>query len=309
VEQGLAVRWEEICSTPPLAIDRSGRDRWDELGYLAFPALLGDDRLRPLQGALAEIIEASRSLSESSLMIDLDAGHRAESPRLRRAALIDDVDEVFWDFCRDSVLVDIAADVLGPNVRFRDAFANLKWSGGGAAVDWHQDIAFYPHTNTGTIQFIVALDDLTPERGPLTVVPGSHKGPMYSHYGGDGSWVGAIGLDQLDAAELDSSVQITGPAGSVSVHHALTLHYSAPNHSDTNRPALVITYAAADAIPYTVPPYRSSHYGELVRGVEPGIAHHEEMTMILPPDWSHGYTSIFRHQDARSASEPTPEDS
>lgn len=302
------MRWNDVCSTPPRVIGDSGRRQWDELGYLAFSGMLGGVELKRLTAALGTIIEASRSLSESTHLLDLDAGHRSDSPRLRRAALIDDVDTVFWDFCRNSVLVDIAADVLGPNVRFRDAFANLKWSGGGAAVDWHQDLAFYPHTNAGTIQFVVALEELTSERGPLTVVPGSHKGPMYSHYDGDGAWVGAIGIEKLDAAMIDSAVQITGPAGSVSVHHALTLHYSAPNHSDTNRPALVITYSAADAIPYTAPPYRSSHYGQIVRGVEPGIAHHDEMTMILPPDWTHGYTSIFRHQDTPSTnSEPTPE--
>lgn len=301
------MRWEDVCATLPQVIGESGRQHWDESGYLAFPALLGDDQLQPLRAALGAIIEASRSQSESTHMVDLDAGHRADAPRLRRAALIDDVDPIFWKFCRDSVLADIAADVLGPNVRFRDAFANLKWSGGGAAVEWHQDIAFYPHTNTGTIQFIVALGELTPERGPLTLVPGSHKGAMYSHYDANGAWTGAIRADHLDTAHIDSAVQITGPAGTVSVHHALTLHYSAPNNSDTNRPALVVTYSAADAIPYTAPPYRSSHYGELVRGVEPGVAHHDEMTMILPPDWSHGYTSIFRHQDALPTSEPIPE--
>ena len=302
------MRWQDVCSTSPRVIGDSGRRHWDELGYLSFSGMLGDAELERLTAALGTIIEASRSMSESTHLVDLDAGHRRDSPRLRRAALIDDVDAVFWDFCRQSVLVDIAADVLGPNVRFRDAFANLKWSGGGAAVDWHQDLAFYPHTSAGTVQFVVALEEVTSERGPLTVVPGSHKGPMYSHYDSDGAWVGAIGIEKFDAAMIDSAVQITGPAGSVSVHHALTLHYSAPNHSDTNRPALVITYSAADAIPYTAPPYHSSHYGQIVRGVEPGIAHHDAMTMILPPDWTHGYTSIFRHQDTLSTNnEPTPE--
>ena len=291
------MRWEDVCAHPPRAIGPTGHRQWADDGYLAFPGLIEHLELTPLRDALTEIVEESRTLTESTHFLDLDAGHTADDPRLRRAACIDDVDRVFWDFCRDSILVDIAADVLGPNVRFRDAFANLKWSGGGAAVDWHQDLAFYPHTNTGTCQFIVVLDEVTAERGPLTVVPGSHKGPLYSHYAPDGGWVGAIRSTDLASAELDSAVQLTGPAGSVSVHHGLMLHYSAPNHSDTSRPALVITYSAADAIPYTAPPYRSSHYGEIVRGVEPGTAHHEEMTLILPPDWSHGYTSIFTHQE------------
>ena len=293
------MRWQDVCANPPRVVGTDGRERWDTDGYLAFPALIEPVLVGALQAALDDIIESSRPLTESTHLLDLDAGHTADAPRLRRAACIDDVDDAFWAFCHDSVLVDIAADILGPNIRFRDAFANLKWSGGGAAVDWHQDLAFYPHTNTGTCQFIVVLAEVTSERGPLCVVPGSHKGPLRSHYDEAGTWTGAIDAATLTDVDLDGQVELTGPAGSVTVHHSLMLHHSAANHSDTSRPALVITYAAADALPYTAPPYRSSHYGTIVRGEEPGVAHHDDMTLILPPDWTHGYTSIFAHQHDR----------
>jgi len=290
------MQWDDVCAQPPRIIGAAGRQQWAVDGYVAFPGLLQEGDLAPLRRALDELIDQSRSLSESSHYFDLDAGHTAESPRLRRTACIDDADDAVWDFCRSSVLVDIAADVLGENVRFREAYANLKWAGGGAAVEWHQDLAFYPHTNTGTCQFIVALNEVTADRAPLTVLPGSHRQPLRSHYASDGRWVGSVDTDDLDPDELAAAVQLTGPAGSVSVHHGLLLHYSAPNHSQRSRPVFVITYTAADSIPYTSAPYRSSHYGTIVRGVEPGIAHHEELTMTLPPDWSDGYTSLFAHQ-------------
>lgn len=294
------MHWDEVCAYAPRAIGPDGHAKWAEDGYLAFPGLIESAQLEELRAALSAIIDSSRALTESTHLIDLDVGHTAEAPRLRRAACIDDVDHVFWSFCRDSVLVDIAADILGPNVRFRDAFANLKWADGGAAVEWHQDLAFYPHTNTGTCQFIVLLDDVPSDRGPLIVLPGSHRGPLRSHYDEDGGWTGAIDVGSVDDIDFTEAIELTGTAGSVSVHHGLMLHYSAPNVSDTNRPALVITYAAADAIPYTAPPYQSSNYGQLVSGVEPGVAHHESMTLILPPDWSDGYTSIFAHQHDRT---------
>ncbi len=301
------MRWEDVTAHPPRAIGPDGHAEYDTNGYLAFPGLIGAEELAPLRAALDGIIEESRSVSESTHYLDLDTGHSAASPRLRRAACIDDVDDVFWSFCRDSVLVEIAADLLGPNVRFRDAFANLKWAGGGAAVEWHQDLAFYPHTNTGTIQFIVGLEAVAADRGPLMVVPGSHRGEIFSHYAPDGTWTGAIDPDLLRHEDLAGAIELIGPAGTVSVHHGLTLHYSAPNLSECGRPVLVITYSAADAIPYTAPPYRSSHYGELVLGEEPGLAHHEELTLILPPDWTHGYTSIFAHQDVHRTDEEPPD--
>jgi ectoine hydroxylase len=291
------MRWDEVAAQTPRVIGPDGHRSYAEDGYLAFPELVVGADLATLRSALSDLIEQSRELDESNHHFDLDAGHTADAPRLRRAACIDDMDPVFWDFCRDSVLVDIAADIMGPNICFRDAFANLKWFGGGAAVEWHQDIAFYPHTNGGTCQFIVALEEVSHENGPLTIVPGSHRGPAYSHYGADGAWTGAIDPPTLVDAGLDQAVEITGLAGTTSVHHGLTLHYSAPNHSNVGRPVLVVTYRAADSIPYTAPPYRSSHYGALVRGVNPGVAHHEELVLTLPPDWTDGYTSIFSHQE------------
>ena len=301
------MRWDDVVSNAPLHLDEAERGRFASDGYLAFAGLIGHDELDDLQRALADLVDQSRSLTASNGTFDLEIGHSHDNPRLRRVACVDDSDSVFWRFCSTSVLVDIAADILGPEVRFRDAFANLKWAEGGAAVDWHQDLAFYPHTNSGTCQFIVALDDITEANGPLTVIPGSHRDGMYSHYADDGTWIGAIPVERVGVDRVASARQITGSAGTVSVHHSLTLHYSAPNHSDASRPALVVTYAAADAAPYTAPPYTSSHYGEIVRGVEPGVAHHEEMTVILPPDWSHGYTSIFDHQHS-ATDEPASEE-
>jgi ectoine hydroxylase len=191
---------------------------------------------------------------------------------------------------------DIAADLLGPNVRFREIMANFKWSGGGAEVKLHQDIPFYPHTNTGVCQFLVFLEDVGLEQGPLQVIPGSHKGPIYELYDEQRVWTGAIKDSDLANVQMNGAVTLTGKAGTVSVHHSRTIHGSSPNMSESSRPALVITYSAADAIPYTAVPYPSSHCGTLVRGHQPSHAHHEELYMSLPPTWSGDYTSIFEHQ-------------
>lgn len=288
---------EDILSRRAKVLEQSQREYYFDQGYLSLPALINDQYLFELRTVLAEVVEKSRQITQSNKYFDLEHGHCADNPKLRRAIYLDDNHEILWQLCANSIITDIATDILGPDIRFRDLMANFKWAGGGAQVKWHQDIAFYPHTNTSTCQFLLALEDIGSEQGPLQVIPGSHKGPIYSHYDAENNWTGTISEADLRQAGIDNAVELTGPAGTLTVHHSCCIHGSDKNLSQNGRPVFVITYSSADAIPYTAAPYPSSHYGVLVRGSQPRFAHHQELKMPLPPDWSHGYTSIFDHQE------------
>ena len=288
---------DQILAQPANTLSQPQRELYFEQGYLCLPGIIDHHTMTPLQNALSRVVERSCELTESTNQFDLEKGHSAENPRLRRAAYVDDIEPIFWDLCSNSMITDIATDILGPNVRFRDLMINFKWAGGGAEVKWHQDIAFYPHTNTNTCQFLLAVEDIGPDQGPLQVIPGSHKGPIYAHYNKDDEWTGAMEESDLVDAGLANAIALTGPAGSVTVHHSCTIHGSSKNMSSNGRPVFVITYSSADAVPYTAAPYPSSNYGALVRGKSPRYAHHQELQMPLPPDWSGGYTSIFSHQE------------
>lgn len=296
-EKKVEMKQSIINSFPTTVINLKQRNQYWEQGYLAFPGLIGDDWLIPLREAVNEVIDQTKDYKKSTRKVDIEPDHNRDNPRLRRVTYLDDIDSIFWRLCSESILPDLAADVLGPNIRFREIMLNFKWADGGAEVKWHQDLAFYPHTCSGTVQILLLLEGAKADQGPLQVIPGSHKGRIFRHYDNEGNWTGCIADADLDSVELENAVSITGPPGSVSIHHSLMIHGSALNTSPASRPAFVVTYSAADAMPYTAPAYPSSHYRELVRGHQPKYAHHEEMAMPLPPDWSDGYTSIFEHQE------------
>ena len=287
---------EEILAQPARVMSQAQRRQFFDQGYQLLPGVIEAEWLTRLNGALAELVERSRDLTQSDGVFDLEEGHSAAVPRLRRIAFLDDLDPVFWAFSRDSVLADLAADVVGPDVVFRECMVNFKWAGGGQEVKWHQDIPFYPHTNLSPTQFLVFLDEVTLDQGPLRVVPESHKGPIFDHYDRDDRWIGAIPDHKLAEIDLARAVELTGPAGSVSLHHSAMVHGSAPNHSDRGRPLLILGYNGADARPYTAPAYPSSHDGTVVRGSPAKYARHDPVNLRLPPDWSGGYTSIFDYQ-------------
>jgi ectoine hydroxylase-related dioxygenase (phytanoyl-CoA dioxygenase family) len=123
----------------------------------------------------------------------------------------------------------------------------MKSAGYGAAVEWHQDWAFYPHTNDDILAVGVIIDDMGEENGPLMVFPGSHRGPIHDHHA-DGVFCGAISLAAC-GLDMKDAVKLTGPAGSISLHHVRAVHGSAPNRSPRDRRLMFYEITAADAFP------------------------------------------------------------
>ena len=119
----------------------------------------------------------------------------------------------------------------------------------GSPVEWHQDWAFYPHTNDDVLAIGVLLDDCDLENGPMLVTPGTHTGKdIWNHHGEDGCFAGLIDPDLIQD-EIRRAVPCMGKAGSMSFHHVRALHGSATNTSSRPRNLLLYEVAASDAWP------------------------------------------------------------
>ena len=304
---------DDILALPPRALSQSQRQFYFENGYLLIEGLIEDHWLSRLRAAVDEIIERSRSMTDSDESIWLEKGHAADDPRLLRLNCPDVHHPDFWTYAAESVLPDIAADLVGPDVRFSHALLNFKWARVGQEVKWHQDIQFYPHTNYSPLSIGTLLEDVGPDQGPVRAVPASHKGDVYRHYTDDNVWTACIQDRDLEDLRVDEAPLLMGPAGSVTVHNCRTVHGSDPNRSDRGRPLLVNTYTAADAFPYTYLPQRSANTGTIVRGEPAAYARHDPRPCPMPPDWSGGFSvnnaatgDIRGDADDRSVRDPLP---
>ena len=277
---------EQILARPPRALSQEQRDFYFENGYLLLEEYISREWLDRLWEVSNTFIERSRKLDESDTMLALDPAHSAENPRLRR--LIDPTEHhpLYWDYVSRGPLVDVAEDLLGPAFKFHHSKLNFKWSSGGEAIRWHQDIQFYPHTNYGVTAFGLYMSDVDDEMGPMGVIPGSHKGEIHDQYDAHDRWVGHIGDDALERVDLNKVAWLTGPAGSVTVHHCRTVHGSLPNMSDRSRPLLLHTYAAADALPLTPRATQTRHEGRMIRGEPARWVAFDSEPCQLPPDRS-----------------------
>lgn len=216
-------------------------------GYILVEDAVTGGELDELRRLTYEMIDRSRAVGESDAIFDLDEGHSAETPRLTRIKQPHVHMPEFFEVLRSKKVRGVLESLLGPAVRLQTSKLNTKAPGGGAAVEWHQDWAFYPHTNDDVLAIGLMLEDVEEENGPLLVVPGTHKGPVLSHFVG-GVFAGAIDPSDL-LFEKDKIVTLTGKAGSMSLHHCRTLHGSAPNLSKKARLMCFYEMCAADAWP------------------------------------------------------------
>jgi ectoine hydroxylase len=294
---------EEVLSHKPNVLTQEQREFYFENGYLLVERAIPEQTLEMLRRVTAEKVEETRALTHSNAIWDLEEGHSAARPRLRRLSSPCDHHPAYWDYASNSILVEIVADLVGPDVKFHHSKLNFKSAEGGTEVKWHQDIQFWPHTNYSPLTVGTYLYDCGDEQGPLGVIPGSHKGELFDQYDDDGRWIGCVSERDLARVDLSKATYLTGPAGSITIHNCRTLHGSRPNTSKEGRPLFLVTYSSADAMPYTPNPLRSPHAGAIVRGKPARWAHHDPRPCLLPPDWSGGYTSIFALQQKESRSE------
>jgi phytanoyl-CoA hydroxylase len=275
----------------------SNRDveQYDENGWLVVEGLLDKAMLAEAKRVIAELVQNAASVTSHTDVYDLEPGHSPEAPRVRRIKTPHKNHPLFWDLARSPELVAVLQKLLGPSgVRLHGSKLNMKSPHYGSPVEWHQDWAFYPHTNDDVLAVGVMLDDCTVENGAMMVLSGSHKGPVYDHHA-DGYFCGAMDPTALDI-DFGKATPLTGPAGAMSFHHARTIHGSAQNVSDRPRQLLLYEYAAADAWPLMgVKDYEA--FNQLLVAGEPAITPRLKdvpVRMPLPPSPRQG--SIYENQ-------------
>ncbi|MCK8462677.1 phytanoyl-CoA dioxygenase family protein [Aliiroseovarius sp. S1339] len=211
---------------------------------------------------------------------DLQPGHSAETPGLRRVQSPEEVSQVFAQTRRNAKTVEYCAELIGPGIRLHHGKVNSKLPGTATQMKWHQDFPFEPMTNDDMITCLLFIDDVTLENGPHEVLPGKHKGSTHSHWH-DGVFTGAVD-DAITDAQRDKIVKCTGGGGAACLIHANLLHASARNLSDQSRRLYITACYAEDAIELSPNHLPCTLTHVLVRGEASGRVRCTPYKMELP---------------------------
>ena len=140
--------------------------------------VLSRAEVEALREVTDDFVERARALTSHDEIYDLEDSHSAAEPRVRRIKTPhrwhDDL-RAGWSTIRTSW--PCCRKLWGPAIRFDISKLNLKSAGYGAPVEWHQDWAFYPHTNDDLAAVGIMMDDVDDDQRAAPGDPGQPQGP------------------------------------------------------------------------------------------------------------------------------------
>ncbi|MDP6707059.1 MAG: phytanoyl-CoA dioxygenase family protein [Alphaproteobacteria bacterium] len=219
-----------------LSEDELARYRQD--GYIVPRWRLPEALLAKMRAALDDLIAENPERRPEHLVLRWGGGAAARP-----------TDAKFLGFVRTPEILDIVAQIEGPDLICWGAHVIAKAGGDGLEVPWHQDAPYWPIRPLATVTVWLALDDSTCQNGCLRVVPGSHRERAMLDHRTDTR--PGLAIDQVvDDPGFDGSgaVDVVLEAGQMSIHDAFLLHGSAANRSGRRRAGLAVRYMPATSL-------------------------------------------------------------
>jgi len=205
--------------------------QYAEVGYLVLDAVIPDERLARYRRIFDELVERSRSLTESRDGFNLAPDERgAPIPgRLHKVQGVCVVDERVLDLAREPEILDRVESLIGPNI---DMFGSKFYPmlvRGATSTGWHQDNHYFGTDSERVVSCAIYLEETAPENGCLQVVPGSHRtGQLVAHRAGTGVYTHGA-WTEVDERQ---AVDIVCPAGTAVLFSANLMHGARSNRSD-----------------------------------------------------------------------------
>ena len=146
------------------------------------------------------------------------------------------------DLLNHTRLGGVMRDLIGPNVIGWGSHFFCKMPKDGKAVSWHQDVSYWPLSDSKTITVWLAIDDSDLENGCMEVIPGSHRNGLV-HWRESNEEENNVLNQTIDSKqEWPDPVPLCLEAGEISIHSDLLIHGSKPNQSHRRRCGLTLRY-------------------------------------------------------------------
>ena len=221
------------------------REQYFREGYVVVERLFGRTELAVVDRTIEEMTQSAIASGDHSKILELEPEPVDGKRVCRRIYNPFEQHEAFRQLATDDRMLDRIESLIGHDINLQHSKLNMKPARVGSVVEWHQDLAYFPHTNDSLVTCLVYLDDATENNGCLQVLPRHHT-HYFNHAGADGLFAGMI-TEPIADGRFGKPVSLAAPAGSVIFMHAITPHASLPNRSERPRRTLIYEYRASDS--------------------------------------------------------------
>jgi len=205
--------------------------RFHRDGYVIPDYRIPDEMLARMRRAYAELLDRNPDIRS-----DIMLGPHLEKPGAQGVK----GSREWLEFATLPGLLDIAAKLIGDDLILWGTTIFGKPARQGKETPWHQDGDYYPIRPLETITIWIALDDVTPENGPLRMIPGSHRArKLFSHHWEENDDLSINLVCDPEHFDETTAEDLLLEAGQVSFHDVYMIHGSRPNRTDRRRAAFV----------------------------------------------------------------------
>ncbi|HIL68611.1 MAG TPA: hypothetical protein EYG38_02020 [Verrucomicrobia bacterium] len=226
---------------------------YEEQGYLLLSQTLREEGLALFREQCREAWNAEKtafddqaSWLKNSLLINIH--HKSSLVR---------------DFYFQGPLVDVAEQLIGPNIKCATSQLTFKMRGNIQPFAWHQDNGYGQLDPYNALSTLTAMDDADERNGCLWLVPASHREGQIMVNRSEKEIAERIAIE----LEVDENLASPMPmkAGDSLIFNCWMLHKSDGNFSKDRDPRILyLRYADADAV--EVHNDNQPRLGRLVRG-------------------------------------------
>lgn len=147
----------------------------------------------------------------------------------------------FLNYARDPNILDMAAQLIGPNICLWNMSFFAKPALNGKRTPFHQDGEYWPIQPLATCTVWIAVDEATEENGCLKYIPGSHRdNRLLAHEVSDDPNITLnreLVKTEYDETKAESLIL---PAGGMAFHDVYLAHGSEENRSAKPRRGMTL---------------------------------------------------------------------
>jgi len=250
--------------------------QFDTQGFVHLPGVLSADMTERVRRAF----EAARDRNREA-----ENRQRQSGARFIDLPLILDADGVFIDLVDLPILMPLLRATVGEDIALNETNARLFFPGPTFTSPFHSDVARvlgidHAQTPNLLIKLHFFFEDLAPEQGCLSFIPGSHRLPPLH-----------VNPHRPTLARSSAVTRVVPRAGDAVLFNTHILHMAEDNQTQLVRTSLIYTYghfwmkSFPSASPTDLTQFADSLQRQQLFGVElPSISHfNRRLDSLAPP--------------------------